>query len=220
MHHNEPKHHTASALPEVTMAQFQSQGGTLGGREERTDSFSGAPRAIGDSVTDRHHSNVLGGPGAAGSTTVTGSERYSGNEGYSNQAQGYDESPGYPSTTGTSKQTTRDYEYDTPRQQKYTDSTGSTTTSHAGQRAAMGAGAGVGGAGTAAGMASGGGGLGGLGSAAQSKHAGVNKESWMGKGAKGEKGAEEAAPAKKASIIDKLNPMKDTEGASVKPGFL
>ena len=52
IHINEAKNHSASSLPEVTLAEFQRQGGTLAGREERVDSFSGAPRSIDDAVTD------------------------------------------------------------------------------------------------------------------------------------------------------------------------
>lgn len=70
VHHNESKHHAASALPAVTMAEFKSQGGVLGGREERSDAFAGEPRAVGSTLGNggNHH---LGGPGAAGSTSVT-----------------------------------------------------------------------------------------------------------------------------------------------------
>lgn len=47
VHHNEAKHHSATALPAVTMAEFQKQGGALAGREERTDAFAGEPRSVG-----------------------------------------------------------------------------------------------------------------------------------------------------------------------------
>ena len=69
VHHNEPKHHSASALPAVSMADFKKQGGTLGGREERYDGFEGEPRAIGGALggssvghTGHHHSSNTSGP--------------------------------------------------------------------------------------------------------------------------------------------------------------
>lgn len=50
IHHNEAKHHSASALPAVSMADFKKQGGTLTGREERYDGFEGEPRAVGSTL--------------------------------------------------------------------------------------------------------------------------------------------------------------------------
>ena len=58
VHHNEAKHHSASALPAVSMADFKKQGGSLSGREERYDGFEGEPRAVG---------GALGGTGSTGS---------------------------------------------------------------------------------------------------------------------------------------------------------
>ena len=58
VHHNEAKHHAASALPAVSMADFKKQGGSLSGREERYDGFEGEPRAVG---------SALGGSSATGS---------------------------------------------------------------------------------------------------------------------------------------------------------
>jgi hypothetical protein len=52
------------------MAEFKAQAGALGGREERTDAFAGEPRAIG-STLGNGGSHTLGGPGAAGTTSVT-----------------------------------------------------------------------------------------------------------------------------------------------------
>jgi len=63
VHYNEAKHHAASALPAVSMADFKRQGGTLSGREERYDGFEGEPRAVGSS---------LGGSGATRTTGTTG----------------------------------------------------------------------------------------------------------------------------------------------------
>jgi len=62
VHQNESKHHTATALPAVSMDEFKRQGGSLTGREERTDAFGGEPRAVG---------GTLGGHGAKGTTSLT-----------------------------------------------------------------------------------------------------------------------------------------------------
>jgi len=65
IHQNEAKHHTATQLPAVSMNEFKSQGGSLTGREERSDAFQGEPRSVG---------GTLGGVGAKGSTSLTDAE--------------------------------------------------------------------------------------------------------------------------------------------------
>ncbi|KAI9646863.1 hypothetical protein NHQ30_004863 [Ciborinia camelliae] len=65
VHQNEAKHHTATALPAVSMDEFRKQGGSLGGREERTDAFGGEPKSVG---------GTLGGAGARGTTSLTEEE--------------------------------------------------------------------------------------------------------------------------------------------------
>ncbi|KAB8298260.1 hypothetical protein EYC80_001993 [Monilinia laxa] len=65
VHQNEAKHHTATALPAVSMSEFRQQGGSIGGREERTDAFAGEPKSVG---------GVLGGAGARGTTSLTEEE--------------------------------------------------------------------------------------------------------------------------------------------------
>ena len=64
VHQNEAKHHSASALPAVSMADFKKQGGSLTGREERYDGFEGEPRAV---------SSALGGSSTTGTHTGIGS---------------------------------------------------------------------------------------------------------------------------------------------------
>lgn len=68
VHHNEAKHHTASALPAMSIDEFKHSGGNLSGREERSDRFAGEPKSVG---------GTLGGAGAAGTTSLT--ERSGGN---------------------------------------------------------------------------------------------------------------------------------------------
>ena len=63
VHHKEAKHHTASALPAVSLSEFQRQGGTLAGREERVDGFEGEPKPVGA---------TLGASSVAGTTSTTG----------------------------------------------------------------------------------------------------------------------------------------------------
>lgn len=64
VHHNEAKHHNASTLPAVSMAEFQKKGGVLGGSETRHDAFDGAPRGPS-------HEHPIGGIGAQGTTSLT-----------------------------------------------------------------------------------------------------------------------------------------------------
>ncbi|KAL1304068.1 hypothetical protein AAFC00_000503 [Neodothiora populina] len=65
VHHNAAQHHSASALPAVSLADFKKQGGVLTGREERYDGFEGEPRSVGGHSTTR---DTLAGA-AVGSTT-------------------------------------------------------------------------------------------------------------------------------------------------------
>lgn len=63
IHQNEAKHHAASALPAVSMADFKKQGGSLQGREERYDGFEGEPKAVGGALGGSHHqSGTTSGP--------------------------------------------------------------------------------------------------------------------------------------------------------------
>ncbi|KAL8696149.1 MAG: hypothetical protein Q9224_002945 [Gallowayella concinna] len=70
VHHNEAKHHSSSALPAVSMADFKKQGGSLTGREERYDGFEGEPRAVGGALGGSstgsgltgHHGSTTAGP--------------------------------------------------------------------------------------------------------------------------------------------------------------
>lgn len=83
IHQNEAKHHAASALPAVSMADFKKQGGSLTGREERYDGFEGEPKSVGSN---------LGGSSTIGhGSGTTGS-------GYGNES-----GRGYDSTTTTGK---------------------------------------------------------------------------------------------------------------------
>ncbi|QSZ34462.1 hypothetical protein DSL72_006056 [Monilinia vaccinii-corymbosi] len=65
VHQNEAKHHTATALPAVSLDEFRKQGGSIVGREERTDAFVGEPKSVG---------GTLGGAGARGTTSLTEEE--------------------------------------------------------------------------------------------------------------------------------------------------
>lgn len=66
VHHNEAKHHGATTLPAVSMGEFQSKGGALGGSEAHHDAFAGAP-------SSNHHAppGIIGGHGAQGTTHLT-----------------------------------------------------------------------------------------------------------------------------------------------------
>ncbi|CAD0099650.1 unnamed protein product [Aureobasidium mustum] len=70
VHHNAAQHHTASALPAVSMADFKKQGGVLTGREERYDGFEGEPRTVGGAHTSTTGTGLTG----AGLGNTTGRE--------------------------------------------------------------------------------------------------------------------------------------------------
>jgi len=95
VHQNETKHHTATQLPAVSMSEFRKQGGSLNGREERTDAFKGEPKSVG---------GTLGGAGAHGTTSLTENEGHNGHNtttgthGHTTGTHGH--------TTGTHGQTT------------------------------------------------------------------------------------------------------------------
>ncbi|KAF2034974.1 hypothetical protein EK21DRAFT_55395 [Setomelanomma holmii] len=62
VHHNAATHHETTALPTLTMDEFKNKGGVLSGREERYDEFQGVPKNIGGGsaggfghVRDGHH---------------------------------------------------------------------------------------------------------------------------------------------------------------------
>lgn len=63
VHHNAAQHHSASALPAVSMDEFKRQGGVLTGREERYDGFEGEPRSVGGHTGS---SGALAGAAAGG----------------------------------------------------------------------------------------------------------------------------------------------------------
>merc|ERR1711881_782083 len=50
VHHEKAQHHAASALPAMSMADFQKGGGSLAGRDERVDHFKGVPKNLGQSL--------------------------------------------------------------------------------------------------------------------------------------------------------------------------
>ena len=207
--------------------------------------FRSAPRSIDDAVTDSQHNKILGGPGAAGTTTVTGSGIGGGRSGGGGGRTGYNEDYDYGTSgryepTGSSKTQQRS-EYDTTgssktQQRSEYDTSGSTqrgydttTSSKTNRNAAAGTGAlGLGGVGAGAGVGAGTGGGGGLGSSAaqtaDSKIPGANKltgQTSRGGESSATRGEESGShqQGKKPSLIDKLNPMKDTNKDG-KAGFM
>jgi len=68
VHHNAAQHHSVSALPAVSMADFKTQGGVLTGREERYDGFEGEPRSVGGALSggDAGLTSGLSGHGLSG----------------------------------------------------------------------------------------------------------------------------------------------------------
>lgn len=79
VHHNEAKHHAASALPAVSMADFKRQGGSLTGREERYDGFDGEPRAVGHALGGLGGSGISQtNAGLSGNTTIDSHPHHAG----------------------------------------------------------------------------------------------------------------------------------------------
>ncbi|PPJ50230.1 hypothetical protein CBER1_07203 [Cercospora berteroae] len=75
VHHNAAQHHSTTALPAMSMSEFKSQGGSLTGREERTDAFDGCPKpghastqGTGNSIESHHNHNH----GSTGLNSVAG----------------------------------------------------------------------------------------------------------------------------------------------------
>ncbi|KAI9752366.1 MAG: hypothetical protein M1815_000578 [Lichina confinis] len=66
VHHKEPVHHTASALPAVSLSDYQRQGGTLSGRNERIDGFEGEPKAVAAAIGGTPLSSSTGHTGTTG----------------------------------------------------------------------------------------------------------------------------------------------------------
>jgi len=70
VHHNAAQHHSTSALPAVSMADFKNQGGSLAGREERYDGFEGEPRSIGKAMDSSQRNNAGLSSGVTGDHTA------------------------------------------------------------------------------------------------------------------------------------------------------
>lgn len=81
VHRNEPKIHSVTALPAVSLSEFERNGGTLAGREERTDAFEGDPKPVSSALGGSSYSNVPGstgighGHGSHGTGTGAGTAR-------------------------------------------------------------------------------------------------------------------------------------------------
>ncbi|KAK3174518.1 hypothetical protein OEA41_001764 [Lepraria neglecta] len=122
VHQNEAKHHAASALPAVSMADFKKQGGSLTGREERYDGFEGEPRAVGGAL--------------GGSTGTTGTTGHHGHHGHHTGTTGttgtdYDNTTGrHGHHTGTTENTGTGYDNTTGRHGHHTGTTGTTGTGY------------------------------------------------------------------------------------------
>jgi len=105
VHQNEAKHHAASALPAVSMADFKKQGGSLTGREERYDGFEGEPRAVGSSLgggSSATGTSSYDNTGLDSSRGTTGLDSSHGTTGLGS-SRGTTGSSGYDNTTTTGK---------------------------------------------------------------------------------------------------------------------
>ena len=98
VHQNEAKHHAASALPAVSMADFKKQGGSLTGREERYDGFEGEPRAVGGALGG---SSTTSGPHSSNFENKVDPRVDSDRDGSRNMGATGAGAGGYGSTAGT-----------------------------------------------------------------------------------------------------------------------
>ncbi|KAM3415176.1 hypothetical protein BST61_g10296 [Cercospora zeina] len=81
VHHNAAQHHSTTALPAMSMSEFKANGGSLTGREERTDAFDGCPKpghastaGTGNSIVSHDHSSSgAAGAGAGAGAALAGS---------------------------------------------------------------------------------------------------------------------------------------------------
>ena len=202
IHQNEPKHHTATQLPALTMDEFKRQGGYLSGREEHTDSFEGEPKSVG---------GTLGGARASGATSLTAGDssyRTTGDSSYrTTTGSGTDNLRG-DSTTGAraTDSTTGGRATDSTTGGRTTDSTtwGRTTDSTTGARTATGTmGAGTSGSGTGA--------TGATGATTSSSGAGGTMGTGASLAEKTRSHGSTSSGGKRHGLIDKLNPMKSSE---------
>lgn len=239
VHHNQTMHHGTSVLPEISMDEFQRNGGTLNGRSERTDHFEGAPHAIDDS-RGATHNNVLGGKGAQGSTSITSSSsgaRDASGKHVCNVDPSMSSSSNMNSSnipTSSTKSSSTNYsstnnmntdQFDSKAGIKRTDNMGSSqkntgigSGSANSSAAAGGTAFGAGGAGAAiAGSGAPSTGLSGVKDQAKIKNGkgtGHNSDSSIKNSSNIGKDS-----SKKGSMLDKLNPTKDSTGQG-KPGFM
>ena len=72
VHHNAPQHHAATALPAISMAEFKKQGGSLKGMADRTDHFEGEPQSETSTQHAKHGGLHHHGIGGTGGTAATG----------------------------------------------------------------------------------------------------------------------------------------------------
>lgn len=77
-HYNTAQHHTASALPAVSMTDFKKQGGSLTGRDERHDHFVGEPRSIEQTAGNAMAHTGAGQHSSMTNDGVTGSGHHNG----------------------------------------------------------------------------------------------------------------------------------------------
>jgi hypothetical protein len=227
IHHNEPKHHAASNLPEVSMEEFQKRGGKLAGREERMESFEGPPVVSHEDVKAPQQEPVVTEPlvvepAPEAAEVVTAAEKPAEQV----QSERYVTSADKP-VEGEygAPEPVESERYVSPVNEPIQEEAYATTARPTGVAAqAEPSGAAVGAAGAKTGTSTG---LSG-GPAAEKKPGVVRRVSNVVRGEKGEtQGAKGETPAgkgvrgedrpqaaqqKKPSVIDRLNPMKDTSG--------
>ncbi|KAJ4354540.1 uncharacterized protein N0V89_006277 [Didymosphaeria variabile] len=192
---NAATHHDSSELPAMTMSEFKQKGGVLGGRGERYDGFEGEPKHIGGTL--KHMME--------GKTSKRDSAHHDQQVRDGAMHGDFDPLDGgkHNTSAGRLGQTAEDANrHATMAEREHEHATG-------GRTAGLGAGAG------AAGLAG-------------NNHSHGNVRGVEEGGLRGEKGAlgsdrhgmeSGAGMEKKPSLMDKLNPKKDSDGDG-KKGFM
>jgi hypothetical protein len=187
VHHNPAQHHTASTMPTMSMAEFKKQGGSLTGRDERVDHFSGEPKSLenhlGNSMKGMGSHNTMHGGHNAHHAGLAGTSTAMDHEGMENKLEKMDDS--HPKHS--MKQSKRD------RMASNSSSTGDNFDSSMTDATSLGSSRTSGNSMPASGNQ--------IGTDPNMSVGGVRRSS------------------RKASLIDKINPMKDADGDG-KKGFM
>ena len=186
VHHNKATHHETTALPTMTMDEFKHKGGALSGREERYDEFEGVPKNIGSGTAGGfgHIRDVHGGHSTGTAAHTHGDHADAPHHSGAGLATG----AGATGLPGSSHRNDASGPHDSRLANKADPRVDSDRVGIAGNTASAG-----------------GHGAGQYGSSGSHGHIGTD-------GPIGHQDSHNTSTHKKPSLMDKLNPKKDTDG--------